>query len=60
MKPVIEKETCIGCGVCESVCPEVFKMMDDGKADAIKTSGYDESAVKDAIDQCPVQAISLK
>lgn len=60
MKPVVDKETCIGCAVCESVCPEVFKMMDDGKAGVVRESGYDEASAKDAADQCPVQAITFK
>ena len=28
-------ENCIGCGLCESVCPEVFSLSDDGVAVAI-------------------------
>lgn len=26
MKAVVDKETCIGCGLCPSICPEVFSM----------------------------------
>lgn len=35
MKVYVDKDTCIGCGVCEGICPDVFKMTDDGKAEAI-------------------------
>ena len=33
MKAFVDKETCIGCGLCPSICPDVFAMDDDdGKA----------------------------
>ncbi|RKX43855.1 MAG: ferredoxin, partial [Thermotogae bacterium] len=31
-KVTVDKDACIGCGVCENLCPEVFKLGDDGKA----------------------------
>ncbi len=57
MKVSIDKEACIGCGVCVSIAPDVFEMDDDGKAKVIKEEGFDESTVQSAIDQCPTQAI---
>ena len=30
MKARVDQDTCIGCGVCPSICPEVFDMKDDG------------------------------
>ena len=36
MKAHVDKDTCIGCGLCPSICPDVFAMDDDdGKAKAI-------------------------
>ena len=29
MKAIVDKDTCIGCGLCPSICPEVFDMDDD-------------------------------
>ncbi len=52
-------ENCIGCGLCESVCPEVFSLSDDGVAVAISEDvpeGALESAAE-AMSDCPVSAI---
>ncbi len=57
-KPVINEELCIGCGVCVSVAPDVFEMNDENKATVKADAKIDEATVQDAIDQCPVQAIS--
>ena len=52
----IDKEKCIGCGLCANVCAEVFEMDDNGKAHV--KSQKDSPCVKEAIDSCPVDAIS--
>ncbi len=52
----IDKTKCIGCGACQSICPEVFEMTDDNKV-KIK-SQKDVPCVKEAIESCPVDAIS--
>lgn len=62
MKAYVDKDICIGCGLCEGLCPQVFKMDDDGKAVAvdIELSNEFEDGAKDARDQCPVSAIDVK
>lgn len=62
MKAFVDKEECIGCGLCEGICPEVFKMDDDGKAVAIPEELEKEQVepAKDAESQCPVSAITVK
>ena len=52
----IDKNKCIGCGLCSSVCEEVFEMRDDMKAHVKKQKNL--PCVKEAIDSCPVEAIS--
>lgn len=51
----VDKKICIGCGSCEAICPEIFKMK-QGKSEVIaqKKSG----CLQEAIDGCPVNAIS--
>ena len=36
MEAHVDKDTCIGCGLCPSICDAVFEMDDDGKAVAKK------------------------
>ena len=35
MKAHIDRDGCIGCGLCEEICPEVFHLADDGLAEVI-------------------------
>ncbi len=61
MKATVDKELCIGCGICESICPKVFVMDGDGKASVkaqLLTPELKECA-EDAQEQCPVSAISV-
>ena len=51
-------EDCIGCGLCEGTCPEVFAIGDDGLAHAIEEEAA-EDAAQEACDGCPVTAIEL-
>lgn len=55
-------EDCIGCGLCEGTCPDVFTMGDDGVAHAIEEDVPEEfeSDVQDAVDGCPVSAIEVE
>ena len=57
MKIKIDKKKCIGCGLCASLCPDVFEMK-DGKAHA-KNPSATNPCVKEAAANCPVQAINL-
>ena len=60
-KPVIG-DSCIACGTCEAICPEVFKISEiEGKMMAhVLEADYDSFAAKidEAISACPVQCIS--
>ncbi|MDY6011326.1 ferredoxin [Clostridium sp.] len=62
MKAHVDKDTCIGCGLCTSICPEVFSMDDDGKAVAISgdVPADNQDAAKEAEESCPVSAITVE
>jgi len=54
----IDEEECIGCGTCEEICDEVFRLNEDiEKADVIKAEGGPEDLIQEAIDSCPVECI---
>ena len=55
-------EDCIGCGLCTSICPEVFEMTDAGTAKAQDEPVTDavEPTAQEAMNSCPVNAIQAE
>lgn len=61
MKVTITEENCIGCGKCEAVCSDVFKIEDDGIAHVVKDVKEEfKEDVLDAADGCPTSAINVE
>ncbi|MFL0195607.1 ferredoxin [Clostridium sp. WILCCON 0269] len=62
MNAVVDKDTCISCGLCPDVCPDVFNMDDDGKAVAIvdEVPKESEASAEEAAEGCPVSAITVE
>jgi len=54
----VDKDLCVGCGLCSQVCSDVFEMAADDKAGVIDGADLNADCVQDAIDQCPVAAIT--
>lgn len=55
-KPVVNKNVCIGCGLCTTVAPETFELT-EGKAMVKNPDGDAQEKIQEAIDSCPVSAI---
>ena len=61
MKVTIDKSGCIGCGLCEGTCPEVFHVADDGLAEVhTQPTPAEEAAIAEAVDGCPSNVISTE
>lgn len=61
MKAKVDKDGCISCGLCPSICPEVFRMGEDDLAEAyVDTVPPEvEDSAKEAADSCPVSVIDV-
>jgi ferredoxin len=62
MRAFVDRDTCIGCSLCEGICPKVFKMDNEGKANASEDEILETliECAKEAKEQCPVCAISIE
>ncbi len=62
MKAIIDREGCISCGLCASICPQVFRMADYGFAEVYMDPVPEsvEDAAVEARDNCPVSVITIE
>jgi len=58
-KVTVDKDKCVGCGLCEQSCPEVFEVKDDGVAH-VKANSCSSCDLKEIASQCPVEAIKVE
>lgn len=60
VKKVWIEEGCISCGLCEEICPEVFKVED--VANVIEGVNYNdfEDGIKESAENCPVEVIKYE
>ncbi|HOZ56033.1 MAG: Ferredoxin [Parcubacteria group bacterium ADurb.Bin316] len=58
MSICVNKNTCIGCGACASICPNNFAIGNDGKAEVISQENVE--CANNAAQSCPVQAITVE
>jgi ferredoxin len=51
------EEGCTACGLCEEICPEVFKLKDVVTIIEDVNFGDHEEKIKEAAESCPVEVI---
>jgi ferredoxin len=57
IKKVWIEEGCSACGLCEEICPEVFKLEDVAIViEGVNLSDY-EDKIKEAAESCPMEVI---
>ena len=59
MNVTIDQMECVGCGACVEIAGDVFRLNADDKAEVYgKVTEANTNEVQEAIDTCPVSAIS--
>ena len=61
MHAAVNRQACIRCGLCPSLCPEVF-ILPEGETAQVVADPVPEDclvAAQDAADSCPVAAIRI-
>ena len=57
-KVSVDAATCVGCGLCEQSCPEVFEVQGDGIAH-VKSQTSATCNLKEVAEMCPVTSIKI-
>ncbi len=60
MKAVVDQDACTGCGLCTSICPQIFEL--EGDKAKVKVDEVPEDAkkcAKEAETDCPLEAIKI-
>lgn len=62
MEANVDRDACIGCELCATICPEVFEIDDEQIATVIVDTVPEdvEDDAKEAEDSCPTNAISIE
>ncbi len=61
MKVVVDPDTCLGCGLCESIAPQIFELGEEVYAKVIMDPVPEQlrDIVEEALNECPEEAISI-
>jgi ferredoxin len=57
---LVNFDRCLGCGICEGIIPEVIRVEDVAQVILMPVPEKYQAAVRDAVEQCPEEALSIK
>jgi len=60
VKVFVDKNKCIGCGLCQRLLPEIFALGETGLSEVKKQEVELSENLKEAEKNCPVSAIRLE
>ena len=62
MKVTVDKDLCLGCGICEGIAPEVFSMANEPYAEVLLDPIPEEfqAATREAAEECPEECIAIE
>jgi ferredoxin len=62
MRLIVDRDKCIGSGMCTGIAPSFFKLDETGDLVVLMgvLSAQEVEPVQDAIDCCPVEALALE
>ena len=55
----IDRDKCIGSGICVDAAPGVFQLDDDAVATVVDQNAASPTQIREAAEGCPTEAISL-
>lgn len=60
MKVKIDESLCTGCGICETICPDVFEINEEGISQVIADDPCSYECCSEAAENCPEEAIIIE
>ena len=62
MRAKLDRSGCIACGLCAGICPEVFRIAEDGIAEVYleEVPKEAEGSAIEAQEGCPVSVITME
>jgi len=60
MRVRVDRDVCIGTANCVAIAPEVFELDNQGLSRVVNQDAGTEEQLRDAAEECPVQAIILE